>query len=289
LRVLECVANVSEGRIDAAIDEIAHAAGAALLDVHRDGDHNRSVFTIAGGTHTTLTATRKVAAATAAALDLANHEGVHPRLGALDVVPFVALADTAGGRAVAAARAFATWWATVYGVPCFFYGDADPYGRDLPSVRREAFVERGPDVGPSKPHPRLGATAVGARAPLVAVNCVLDGGDIEDARAIARAIRARDGGLPGVRALGFWLSSRGRPQVSMNLVDLEDTGIDAACTRVGELAAARGRAVQEIELVGLVPEAELTRCGPGVRTAAALHAGRTIEGRLGGPMQPSWR
>jgi glutamate formiminotransferase len=278
--MLECVVNVSEGRVDGAVDGIARAAGAALLDVHRDGDHNRSVVTVAGGTHSTLTATRRIAAATAAALDLSNHDGVHPRLGALDVVPFVALDVTPGGRAVAAARAFATWWATVYGVPCFFYDDADPYGRDLPSLRREAFVERAPDIGPSKPHPRLGATAVGARPPLVALNCVLDGGSVDDARAIARAVRERDGGAPGVRALGFWLASRGLPQVSMNLVDLEGTGIDEACDRVGTLAEARGRAVREIELVGLLPAAELERCGPAVRATAGLDVTRTIEARL---------
>jgi glutamate formiminotransferase len=278
--MLECVVNVSEGRVDAAVDGIARAAGAALLDVHRDGDHNRSVFTLAGGTHTTLTATRRVAAATAAALDLSNHEGVHPRLGALDVVPFVALGGTPGGRAVAAARAFATWWAKVYNVPCFFYDDADPLGRDLPSLRREAFVEREPDVGPPKPHPRLGATAVGARAPLVALNCVLDGGTVEDARDIARKIRARDGGLRGVRALGFWLASREHPQVSMNLVDLDETGIDAAWARVTQLAGARGLGLDEVELVGLLPAAELARCGPEVRAAAGLDERRTIEGRL---------
>jgi glutamate formiminotransferase len=287
VRVLECVANVSEGRLASAIDQMVAAAGPALLDVHRDPDHNRSVFTIAAGSHTTLTAVRRLAAAVAASLDLSAHDGVHPRLGVLDVVPFVALGDTSGSRASAAARAFATWWATVYGVPCFFYDDADSGGRDLPSVRREAFIERAPDLGPSKPHPRLGATAVGARPPIVALNCVLDGGGVEDAQAIARAARERDGGLPGVRALGFWLASRDRPQVSMNLVDLERTGIEKACARIEELARARGRTLREIELVGLLPAAELARCGPAVRAAAHLDDGRTIEGRMpaesGGP------
>jgi glutamate formiminotransferase / 5-formyltetrahydrofolate cyclo-ligase len=278
--MLECVANVSEGRLAAAIDAMSDATGAPLLDVHRDRDHNRSVFTIAGGSHTTLTAVRKLAAATAANLDLSGHDGVHPRLGALDVVPFVALGDTLGSRATAAARAFATWWSTVYGVPCFFYDDADPEGRDLPSVRREAFIERAPDLGPSKPHPRLGATAVGARAPLVAINCVLDGGEVEDARAIARAARERDGGMAGVRALGFWLTSRDRPQVSMNLVDLEQTGVERACREIEALARARGRSVTEVELVGLLPAAELARCGPELRNAARLDDASTIEGRI---------
>jgi glutamate formiminotransferase len=278
--VLECVPNVSEGRFETAIDAMRDAAGSALLDVHRDIDHNRSVFTIAAGMHTTLTATRRLAAAVAASVDLGPHVGVHPRLGALDVVPFVALGGTGSGKAVVAARAFATWWSSVYGVPCFFYDDADPEGRDLPSVRRQAFVERAPDIGPAKPHPRLGATAVGARAPLVALNCVLDGGGLDDATAIAAEARERGGGMPGVRALGFWLESRDRPQVSMNLFDLDRTGVDEACARVGALAQARGRTVSEIELVGLLPAVELERCGPAVRAVARLDADRTIEGRL---------
>jgi glutamate formiminotransferase len=278
--VLECVANVSEGRNASTIDVLADSVGTSLLDVHRDSDHNRSVFTIAGDPHATLTAVRRLAAAVASTLDLGSHEGVHPRLGALDVVPFVALGDTAHRDATAAARAFATWWASVYRVPCFFYDDADPDRVDLPTVRRDAFTAREPDRGPAKPNLRLGATAVGARRPLVALNCVLDGGAIEDAQAIARAARERDGGLAGVRALGFWLESRDRPQVSMNLVDLERTGVEAVCARIDELARARGRSVSEVELVGLMPAAELARCGAAVRAAARLDDRRTIEGAL---------
>jgi glutamate formiminotransferase len=276
--VLECVANVSEGRLDSAIDTLAAAAGPPLLDVHRDPDHNRSVFTMAGTPHATLTAVRRLAMAVASTLDLTTHDGVHPRFGALDVVPFVALGDTPSRAATVAARAFATWWASAYGVPCFFYDEADADGRSLPSLRRDAFAPREPDRGPEKPHLRLGATAVGAREPLVALNCVLDGGTVEDAQAIARAARERDGGMSGVRALGLWLASRKRPQVSMNLVDLEATGVDAVCARIAELADARGRTISEIELVGLMPSAELARCGAAVRAAAHLDDHRTVEG-----------
>ena len=113
---------------------------------------------------------------------------------------------------------------------------------------------------------------------LVALNCVLDGGAVEDAQVIARAARERDGGMPGVRALGFWLESRDRPQVSMNLVDLDRTGVEKACARIEELARERGRRLREIELVGLMPAAELARCGPEVRAAASLDEQRTIEG-----------
>jgi glutamate formiminotransferase len=262
------------------IDALADAAGPTLLDVHRDPDHNRSVFTIAGNPHATLTAVRRLAMSVASNLDLDTHEGVHPRLGALDVVPFVALGDTAPIAAIAAARAFATWWGSAYRVPCFFYDEADADRRSLPLLRREAFAKRAPDRGPTLLHLRLGATAVGARQPLVALNCVLDGGTVEDAQAIARAARERDGGMPGVRALGFWLAGPGRPQVSMNLIDLERTDVETACARVGELARARGRAVSEIELVGLLPTAELARCGPEVRAMAHLDDRRTIEGAL---------
>jgi glutamate formiminotransferase len=278
--VLECVANVSEGRDASAINAMAEAVGSLLLDVHRDPDHNRSVFTIAGDPHATLTAARRLAMSVASTLDLTTHDGVHPRLGALDVVPFVALGDTAPIAANAAARAFATWWGSAYRVPCFFYDEADADHRSLPSLRRHAFVDRAPDRGPALPHLRLGGTAVGARQPLVALNCVLDGGVVEDAQAIAGAVRERDGGMPGVRALGFWLAGRDRPQVSMNLVDLERTNVDTACARVAELARARGRAVSEIELVGLLPASELARCGPEVRASAHLDERRTIEGAL---------
>jgi glutamate formiminotransferase len=271
---------VSEGRSASAIDAMADAVGSPLLDVHRDIDHNRSVFTIAGNPHATLTAVRRLAMSVATMLDLATHDGVHPRLGALDVVPFVALGDTAPIAASVAARAFATWWGSAYGVPCFFYDDVDAEHRSLPSLRQQAFVDRAPDRGPTLPHLRLGGTAVGARRPLVALNCVLDGGAVEDARAIAGAVRERDGGMPGVRALGFWLAGRDRPQVSMNLVDLERTDVDSACARVAELARARGRVVSEIELVGLMPASELARCGPEVRAAANLDDRRTIEGAL---------
>ena len=286
--MLECVANVSEGRRDAVIDELAARAGRALLDVHRDRDHHRSVFTIAGTTHETLTAVRRLAEGVAATIDLSIHDGVHPRLGALDVVPFVAMGDTPPRNAVLAARAFAIWWSSVCAVPCFFYGAVDERLRDLPSLRRDAFTRRVPDTGPRHAHPRLGATAVGARPPLVALNCVLDGdASLADAQAIAASVRERDGGLPGVRALGFWLASRERAQVSMNLVDLQRTGLDAACNRVEVLAAERGRAVTEIELVGLIPASELDRCGPDRQVAARLDRRRTIEGRYPGADRPS--
>jgi glutamate formiminotransferase len=278
--VLECVPNVSEGRRDDVLDALGASCGPVLLDLHRDPDHHRSVFTLAGRSDAaTLDAVRALAGTVAELVDLREHAGVHPRLGALDVVPFVALGDDPSA-AVGAAREFAVWLARTLTVPVFLYGQADPEGRSLPDVRRDAFRRRMPDFGPPHPHERLGATAVGSREVLVALNCRLAHADLALARAIAHAVRARDGGLPGVRALGLELASRGAVQVSMNLTDLGATGVEAACDAVRDTARAAGSDVDELELVGLVPRAELARWSPGFRAWSGLGDGDTIEGRL---------
>ncbi|MGH9024679.1 MAG: hypothetical protein ACRDWD_00960, partial [Acidimicrobiia bacterium] len=162
----------------------------------------------------------------------------------------------------------------------FLYGAADPRRRPLPSARREAFSTRDPDHGPGAPHPDYGAAAVGVRPPLVAVNCELAGGDVALAQHIATAVRERDGGLSGVRALGLWLATRGRPQVSMNVTALERTGVEAACGAVEVAAARAGTAVAAIELVGLVPAVEYERWSEGFRQQSGLGPDRTIEARL---------
>jgi glutamate formiminotransferase len=278
--LLECVPNVSEGRDARVIARVADACGASLLDVHRDADHHRSVFTLAGpGPRNAAGAVQALARAVAEHVDLRMHDGVHPRLGALDVVPFVALGEPTE-VAVDAALGFADWVVDTLGVPVFLYDAADPAGRSLPDARRDAFVRRDPDGGPGSPDPRLGAVAVGARAPLVAVNCWLDREEVAVARKIAAAVRERDGGLPGVRALGFALPSLGATQVSMNLVDLGATGLEAACTEVRRRAEAAGAQVTRVELVGLVPAAELARCSQAFLEWAALGTDVTIEARL---------
>lgn len=278
--MLECVANVAEGRDSRRLETLAAACGPALLDLHADPDHHRSVFTLAGpGDHDAAEAAARLANAVAEHLDLRNHRGVHPRLGALDVVPFVSLGEP-GPVAVAAARAFAGWLAESLQVPVFFYDEADPERRSLPELRRAAFAGRSPDVGPPARHQRLGATAVGARAPLVAVNCWLDRDDLALARSIAAEVRGRDGGLAGVRALGFSLPSAARVQVSMNVTDLGTTGVEAACTAVRERAEVAGAAVERVEWVGLLPASELDRCSPAFRAWSGLDGSRTVEGRL---------
>ena len=281
--VLECVVNVSEGRDVAALRVVAAACGASLVDVHADADHHRSVFTLAGpGPRDAASATRDLAAAVATHISIADHEGVHPRLGALDVVPFVALGGTKAesAQAAGAAREFGEWWAQTHGVPVFFYDDADPAGRDLPHIRRHAFKTRKPDFGPAEPHPTLGVTAVGARKPLVAINLLLVTRDVAVARRIAREIREQDGGLPGVRALGLMLESKGRPQVSMNLVDLDRTGIEEACLDVRELARRERTDVASVEVVGLVPRRDLDRCSDEFLTWADIDASAAIEARI---------
>ena len=164
----------------------------------------------------------------------------------------------------------------------FLYGDADPERRTLPDARRDAFTRRAPDLGPSAPHPTLGAIAVGARPVLVAVNCELDRRDLALARSIAHTIRERDGGLPGVRALGLMLTSRGHAQVSMNLVALERTGLQQACETVRDLAGRVNGEVARVELVGLVPAAELARCDREFLEWSAIGPDQTIEARLAG-------
>ena len=287
--MLECVANVSEGRDMDRLGVIARACGPSLVDVHADRDHHRSVFTLAGpGSRDAVGAARLLAAAVAEQCSIVAHEGEHPRFGALDVVPFVALGGTRVEREQAGqhAREFARWWAEEFAVPVFLYDDADPEHRHLPSARASGFRHRAPDFGPGEPHPRLGATAVGARRPLVAVNCVLVSRDVSVARRIAREMRESSGGLPAVRALGFFLADGGRAQVSMNLVDLERTGVQDACLHVRERAIAHGTDVAGVELVGLIPGWDLDRCTDDFLQWSRLDAESTIEVRVG--KEPRW-
>lgn len=291
--MLECVVNISEGRRSEAVAAVAAACGPALLDVHTDPDHHRSVLTLGGLPGEVQGAALALARAAVERIDLSTHAGVHPRLGAVDVVPFVPLA-AAGSVSVKGlegagevAREWAERAAEELRVPVFLYGTADPQRRSLPDARRTAFRERAPDFGPGEPHPTAGAMAVGARPILVALNCELDGGpgaglgaDLAAARAVARAVRERDGGLPGVRALGFVLASKSRAQVSMNLVDLPATGVETAYEAVRREAGAHGRRVTAVELVGLLPAAELERCSGEFLARSGLSPDQTIEARL---------
>lgn len=282
--VYECVPNVSEGRDRVVINLLGSSCGPLLLDVHSDADHHRSVFTLAAADPMALeAAVRGLARETLTRLDIRAHEGVHPRLGVLDVVPFVAVGGGEREREVAAglARRFADWAGAEFDLPCFLYDHADALGRTLPDVRRDAFHERWPDHGPMAPHPSAGATAVGARLPLVAVNVGLDTDDLGVAQRLAGRVRERGGGQAGVRALGLRLASADRVQVSMNLVDLASTGLEAAVGAVDAAARDSGASVADVEIVGLVPTAEYETWSPGFRERWGLTRDTTVEGRLG--------
>lgn len=265
--IVECVPNVSEGRDASVIGALRQAVeenDAELLDVHSDVDHHRSVFTYLGALDVVERATLALARAAVRLIDLTRHAGAHPRIGAVDVVPFVPLRGTTMPEAVALARRVGHTFAAESGVPVFFYGEAAsrPDRRELPEVRRGGFerlaermrdAEWRPDAGPSAPHPTAGATAVGARRPLIAFNAVLDTADLGKATLIARAIRESSGGLPAVRAMGVHLASRNLAQVSMNLLDHRRTPARLVGERIEAEARRLGIAIREYELVGCAP------------------------------------
>ena len=273
--MLECVVNVSEGRDGELLDALSAAAGGALLDRHADPDHHRAVFTLAGAD--VEEAARAVARVAVERIDLRRHSGVHPRLGVVDVVPFVPLDEHGApvgpegdlGDAIAARGRFGAWAAEVLGLPCIWYGPE----RSLPDVRRLAFVELAPDVGPDTPHPTAGACAVGARPGLVAYNLWLDTADLPSARTVAAAVRG-----PELRALG--LAAGGATQVSCNLVDPFRFGPDRAYEAVARAAGEIGVAVVRAELVGLAPRAVVEAVAPERRALLDLSLERTVEARL---------
>ena len=260
--------NVSEGRDRALIRALAdavEAVGVQLLDVHSDVDHHRSVFTYLGAPDAVERATLALAELAIARIDLRRHQGVHPRVGALDVVPFAPLRGLPMADAVDSARRVGRAICEMTGVPVFYYAEAaaDPNRRELPVVRWGGFerlAERladprwRPDCGAATPHPSAGVTVVGAREPLVAFNAMLDARDVAIARAIAAAMReTAPGGLPRVRAIGVFLESRGIAQVSMNLLDVRRTPPRVVAERVIVEARARAAIVTQWELVGCAP------------------------------------
>lgn len=268
--LFECVPNFSEGRDPAKIARIAGEAegrpGVAVLDVHRDPDHHRSVVTLAGDGPALVEALLAMMHVATGLIDLNTHRGVHPRMGATDVVPFVPLGDATMQEAMELAVALGERvWAELR-VPVYLYGEAArrPERHDLAVVRAGGFEGirnaistdpgRQPDVGDPRIHPTAGAVAIGARPVLVAYNAYLTTPDVAVAKRVARAVRGRDGGLAGVKALGFEIRQRGRAQVSMNLTDYRRTPMHRALEAVRREAERYGAAVEETEVVGLVPE-----------------------------------
>ncbi|MDQ6782563.1 MAG: hypothetical protein M3063_03775 [Actinomycetota bacterium] len=267
--MLECVVNISEGRDDALIDALAAEAGAELLDVHRDPDHHRSVLTIAGAGPAVEASVERLARAVVTRLDLSAHFGAHPRIGVLDVVPWVALegwpvADSRQTLAIGARDRFVRWAADELGLPCFAYGPE----RTLPEVRRQAWVTLDPDAGPVRPHPSAGAAAVGARSLLVAYNLWLVEPNLEVARVIAASLRT-----PDLRTLALQVGTE--VQVSCNLVRPCVVGPEAAFDAVAKQAD-----VARAELVGLVPRSMMAAVPRHRWAELDLDASSTIEARL---------
>jgi glutamate formiminotransferase len=276
--LVECVPNFSEGRKTETIarltEGIESVESAMVLDTHVDADHNRSVITFVASPEQVVEAAFRAVATATKLIDLRQHTGAHPRIGATDVLPFVPVRGVTMNHCVALAHAAGERIARELSIPVYFYERAAlrPERTNLANVRSGGFEElreqisnnlkRAPDLGPLSVHETAGAIAVGARPFLIAFNINLRTSDISVARKIARAVRARDGGLPCVKALGFELKSRGLVQVSMNLVDYETTGISEAYDAVRKQAESFGVEIAGAEIVGLVPQAALDTSAP---------------------------
>lgn len=265
----ECVPNISEGRNQATIDAVADAirgtAGVHLLNVHSDPDHNRSVFTyVSESSEDIANATLRLFEVAIPLIDLRIHHGAHPRVGAVDVVPFVPLGKTSMAECVAVAEKVASDVADRFHIPIYLYENnaRQDHRRELPAIRSGGFEKFAdkihdarwiPDFGPAQVHPTAGVSVVGARVPLIAFNMQLGTDRIEVAQACAKAVRGISGGLRFVRALPISLASKGLVQVSMNLLDYRRTPIHRAFAVVLEEAQRHGVSVVSSEIVGLVP------------------------------------
>ena len=257
--MLECVINVSEGRNQAILDALAQSCAGDLLDIHSDPDHNRSVFTLVG-----VDAPRALTRAAVTALNINDHAGVHPRIGVVDVVPFVPLVDSTMHDAHVARNEFVTWAATELEIPCFLYGTE----RTLPDIRKTAWTSLMPDAGPLVPHSTAGAICVGVREPLVAYNLWLKDVDLVTTRHIASSVRTAE-----IRALGLQIGAF--TQVSVNLIQPMNTGPDDVYDAVSQYAA-----IHHAELVGLLPASVLATVPRAQWEDLDLSVEQTIEWRL---------
>jgi glutamate formiminotransferase len=297
--LIECVPNFSEGRRPEVIEEIVRAIGAidgvSVLDHSSDPTHNRSVVTFAGSAEPVVRAATAAVGRALELIDMNEHTGAHPRIGAVDVMPFVPLGSTRIEECVDLARRFGEQVAARFDLPVYLYGEAAlrPERRRLAHVRRgeiEALrqsigsdPERMPDFGPAHLHPRGGAIAVGARKPLIAFNVNLRTSDIGIARRIATTIRESSGGMPAVQAMGVLLDVPGgepMAQVSMNLVDWERTGIAAVVREIRRLAVEAGTDVDHCELIGLAPTGALLEVAADALGLRRFSADQALELRI---------
>ena len=271
--LIECVPNFSEGRdqerIEALVRAMRGVRGAWVLDVHTDADHNRSVVTLAGEPRPVLEAALRGVAQAAESIDLRRHTGEHPRIGAVDVLPFVPVEGATMDECIELARRAGREIWVRHGIPAYFYEEAAlrPERKRLESVRRGEFEYlrdeaprnqgRTPDIGGPELHPSAGAVAIAARKFLIAYNMNLNTHDVSVAKKIARDIRASNGGLPHVKAIGVELKNRGLAQVSMNLTDFEETPLRRVFDAVRLEAERSGVSIHGSEIVGLVPQKAL--------------------------------
>jgi glutamate formiminotransferase len=274
MAIIECVPNISEGRDPAVVTRIADALRALpnvrLLDVQSDASHHRSVLTLAGDRSPIKDAVIRLYELALEAIDLRRHSGEHPRLGAVDVCPFIPIEGATMNDCVELAREVASEVATRFAVPVFLYEEAasSPARRNLEDIRRGEFEglaekmqkpEWAPDFGPAQPHVSAGATVIGARMPLIAYNINLATDRLDVAKKIAAGIRMSSGGFRFVKAMGIALQDRGVVQVSMNLTNYEKTPIFRVFEAVKREAARYGVNILESEIVGLVPSAALVQ------------------------------
>ncbi|MFO7568717.1 MAG: glutamate formimidoyltransferase [Smithellaceae bacterium] len=277
MKIIECVPNFSEGcdpeTIRAIASVLTNVSDVRLVNFSADTDHHRSVFTFLGKPEDVLEAALAAAGEALRHIDMREHVGVHPRLGAVDVVPFIPLEDALMADAVDIAHRFGRQLHEAFGVPVYFYGEAavSPKRKHLADVRRGGYESlarkmadplEAPDIGGPLFDPRYGATAVGAREPLVAYNINLKSADLNLARDIAARIREANGGIQHVRAMGVMLKSRNVAQVSMNLVNCRETPLKTLYDQVKALAAGYGVEILESELIGLTPQCALEGTDP---------------------------
>lgn len=286
MSLFQCAVNISEGRNPQLLARVKQAmeavAGVALADLSMDHDHHRMVVSLLGnaaGLHQAVLFLFEIAAQE---IDLSKHAGVHPRIGAVDVVPFVPLGSTTMEAAKQLALVTAEAVAERFQLPVLLYENSarNPAHRNLPDLRRQGLQERllenAPDFGPVQLHPRLGATVMGARRPLVAFNVVLESQDLNLAREIARFLR----GLPSVRSLGLWLESQGRVQVSINLTDPEQIDLEEVFGHVSQQAALRGVEVHSSELIGMAPANSFVKMARSRLKMLTLQPGQLLEWNL---------
>lgn len=295
MAIIECVPNISEGRradvIEGVVDAVRHVSGVRVLDVSSDRSHNRSVLTLAGDADAIKAAVLALFEIAIRTIDLRQHTGEHPRLGAVDVVPLVPIEGVTLNDCVVLARELAGEVGRRFDLPVFLYEDAAsrPERRSLEDIRRGQFEglaakltnpDWQPDAGPPRPHPSAGATVIGARMPLIAFNVNLATDRVDVARTIAAAVRHSSGGFRFVKAMGLPLTDRGLVQVSMNLTNYEQTPIFRVFEAVKREAARYGVAVVESEIVGLVPAAALVSTARYFLQLDAFRPDQVLETRL---------